>query len=75
MAASLVAGWMTRKMGRKFTMFIASICFLIGTGLCAGAQDLAMLVIGRIFLGFGVGFANQVCRLTVCLHDDSNAKT
>ena len=60
MVASLFAGYFTRKMGRKFTMILAGIFFLIGTGLCAGAQDLAMLVIGRIFLGFGVGFANQV---------------
>lgn len=44
-------------------MLFAGCCFLIGAGLNAGAHDLAMLVIGRIFLGFGVGSANQVVPL------------
>ncbi len=38
--------------------------FCIGAILCAFAQDLAMLIIGRVCLGAGVGFANQVCLLT-----------
>ena len=40
-------------------MLIAGVFFLIGTALNAAAQDLAMLIIGRILLGCGVGFANQ----------------
>ena len=60
MFAALVAGYMTRRFGRKATMVLAGLSFLIGTGLCSGAANLAMLVIGRIFLGIGVGFANQV---------------
>ncbi len=26
----------------------------------AGARDMAMLIVGRIFLGVGIGLANQV---------------
>ena len=40
-------------------MVIAGAWFLIAAVINAAAQDLAMLYIGRIFLGFGVGFANQ----------------
>ena len=38
---------------------IAGAAFLLGAGLTAGAQNLPMLVCGRISLGVGVGFANQ----------------
>lgn len=55
-----MAGWLTRRYGRKATMVAAGACFLVGAGLNAGAQNLAMLIVGRIFLGFGIGFANQV---------------
>ncbi|KAI7839232.1 hypothetical protein COHA_006930, partial [Chlorella ohadii] len=44
-------------------MFFASMCFLLGTGLNAGAHNLAMLVVGRIFLGFGIGAANTAVPL------------
>lgn len=33
--------------------------YLLGGALNAGAQNLAMLICGRVALGFGVGFANQ----------------
>lgn len=46
-------------------MTISGICYLIGAGLTTGAVPseaggLAMLIIGRIMLGVGVGFANSV---------------
>lgn len=44
-------------------MFFASLCFLLGTGLNAGAHNLAMLVVGRILLGFGIGSANTAVPL------------
>ncbi|GAB4823413.1 hypothetical protein N2152v2_010459 [Parachlorella kessleri] len=60
---SIFAGHITRAFGRKKTMVFAGICFLIGAGLNAGAVHIAMLVIGRLMLGFGVGSANQVVPL------------
>ncbi|URD79456.1 Sugar transport protein [Musa troglodytarum] len=41
-------------------MQAASVFFLIGVVLNAAARNIAMLIIGRILLGVGVGFANQV---------------
>ena len=40
-------------------MVIAGFFFTVGAAINAGAQDLAMLYVGRVLLGFGVGFANQ----------------
>ncbi|PSC76673.1 H(+) hexose cotransporter 2 [Micractinium conductrix] len=61
--ASLFAAKITQTFGRKITMTVGSIWFLIGTGLCAGAVELAMLIVGRLCLGFGIGFVNQVAPL------------
>ncbi|DBA92501.1 hypothetical protein WJX77_004796 [Trebouxia sp. C0004] len=49
--------------GRKLVMIMGGAFFCIGAILCAFAQDLAMLIIGRVCLGAGVGFANQAVPL------------
>ncbi|KAI8470525.1 MAG: general substrate transporter [Monoraphidium minutum] len=61
--SAMVGSWTCNKWGRKMTMLIGGACFLVGTGLVAGAVALPMLVIGRIILGFGVGFACQATPL------------
>jgi hypothetical protein len=72
--AAMVGSWTCNRFGRKMTMLAGGVCFLVGTGLVAGAVHIAMLVCGRIVLGIGVGFACQVrghrergvCRLRGC---------
>ncbi|ERN00839.1 hypothetical protein AMTRI_Chr03g140080 [Amborella trichopoda] len=59
LTATFFASYTTRTLGRRPTMLIAGIFFIAGVVLNAAAQDLAMLIIGRILLGCGVGFANQ----------------
>ncbi|TYJ17593.1 hypothetical protein E1A91_A09G062100v1 [Gossypium mustelinum] len=61
--ASFVASKVCSKAGRKPTVQIASIFFLIGVVLTAGGLNIEMIIFGRIFLGFGVGFANQAVPL------------
>ncbi|CAI9762161.1 unnamed protein product [Fraxinus pennsylvanica] len=63
LTATFFASYTTRRLGRRLTMLIAGIFFLIGVVFNAAAQDLAMLIIGRILLGCGVGFANQAVPL------------
>ena len=60
LTATFFASWTTRNLGRRLTMLIAGCFFLVGTVLNAAAVNLAMLIIGRVLLGCGVGFANQV---------------
>eukprot|EP00249_Psilotum_nudum_P036830 c8842_g1_i1 orf=323-1882(-) len=57
--ATFVASQTTKRLGRKATMIMASIFYIVGVGLTAGAQNLSMLITGRIVLGCGVGFGNQ----------------
>ncbi|KAL8167069.1 hypothetical protein V2J09_008568 [Rumex salicifolius] len=59
LAASLLASRLTSTFGRKFTMILGGCTFLIGAAINAAAQNIAMLILGRIFLGLGVGFTNQ----------------
>ncbi|OIW06653.1 hypothetical protein TanjilG_04047 [Lupinus angustifolius] len=57
--ATMFASIVTRKLGRKQTMLIAGFFFIIGTVLNALGNTLILLIVGRIILGCGVGFANQ----------------
>lgn len=58
--ASFFAATLCNKYGRRFTMKIASIFFLVGVVLTVVAHQLWILIIGRILLGFGIGCGNQV---------------
>uniref|UniRef100_A0ACD5YN84 Uncharacterized protein n=2 Tax=Avena sativa TaxID=4498 RepID=A0ACD5YN84_AVESA len=57
--ACLVAGHVTRRVGRRNSMLIGASFFLVGAVLNCAAVNIYMLVIGRILLGFAVGFTNQ----------------
>ncbi|XP_078173237.1 sugar transport protein MST4-like [Carex rostrata] len=61
--ATFFASYTTRHLGRKLTIVAAGFFFIIGVIFGAAAQNLGMLIIGRIFLGCGVGFANQAVPL------------
>ncbi|KAJ6769735.1 SOLUTE CARRIER FAMILY 2 FACILITATED GLUCOSE TRANSPORTER [Salix purpurea] len=57
--ASLVASIVTRKFGRKLSMLSGGILFCAGAVINGFAKAIWMLILGRILLGFGIGFANQ----------------
>ncbi|KAG0451236.1 hypothetical protein HPP92_026310 [Vanilla planifolia] len=59
LVAALLASTMTRIFGRRVSMLFGGSTFFVGAILNAAAQDLFMLILGRILLGIGVGFANQ----------------
>ncbi|KAL8118598.1 sugar transport protein 1-like [Apium graveolens] len=59
LVACIFASWTTRKWGRKKSMLLGGFLFLVGAIINAAAQNVAMLIIGRVLLGFGIGFANQ----------------
>nr|CAD91335.1 monosaccharide transporter [Glycine max] len=57
--SSLVASTVTRRFGRKLSMLFGGLLFLVGALINGFAQHVWMLIVGRILLGFGIGFANQ----------------
>jgi len=60
LVATIFASSVTRKLGRKHTMLIAGVFFIVGTVLNSVVNSLSLLILGRLLLGCGVGFANQV---------------
>lgn len=63
LVASLVASPVTRKYGRRISIICGGMSFIIGATLNASAANLTMLILGRIMLGFGIGFGNQAVPL------------
>ncbi|OEL26958.1 Sugar transport protein 5 [Dichanthelium oligosanthes] len=61
--ASLVAIGVTRRLGRKAVMLIGGIMFLTGSIINAAAVNIAMPIIGRVLIGFGIGFTSQAAPL------------
>ncbi|WVZ85902.1 hypothetical protein U9M48_032760 [Paspalum notatum var. saurae] len=63
--ASLVASRVTRALGRQAIMLLGGALFFAGAALTGAAVNLAMLIIGRMLLGFGIGFTIQASPLFV----------
>ncbi|KAE9461752.1 hypothetical protein C3L33_06340, partial [Rhododendron williamsianum] len=57
--SSIVASAVTRIFGRKLSMLFGGVLFFAGALINGLAQAVWMLILGRILLGFGIGFANQ----------------
>ncbi|XP_022755257.1 sugar carrier protein A-like isoform X1 [Durio zibethinus] len=63
LVASLVASPITRVYGRRASIICGGLSFLVGATLNAAAVNMAMLLLGRIMLGVGIGFGNQAVPL------------
>ncbi|XP_009761332.1 sugar transport protein 12-like [Nicotiana sylvestris] len=59
LVSSLVASFVTRKLGRRLSMLFGGVLFCAGALINGFARGVSMLIVGRILLGFGIGFANQ----------------
>lgn len=57
--SSIVASTVTRTFGRKLSMLFGGLLFCAGALINGFAKRVWMLILGRILLGFGIGFANQ----------------
>ncbi|XP_047979001.1 sugar carrier protein C-like [Salvia hispanica] len=59
LASSIVAATVTRKLGRKLSMLFGGVLFCTGALINGFAYSVWMLILGRLLLGAGIGFANQ----------------
>lgn len=60
LVSTFAASYVTKQRGRRASILVGSISFFLGAILNASAMNIAMLIIGRILLGVGIGFGNQV---------------
>ncbi|KAI4323731.1 hypothetical protein L6164_023314 [Bauhinia variegata] len=61
--ASFFASYVTANYGRKPSIIIGGAAFLAGSVVGGVAVNIYMLIIGRLLLGVGIGFANQAVPL------------
>ena len=57
---SILAGPLSDKIGRKPVIILADILFTIGSISMSFAQTIWFLMVGRLIVGLGVGFASMV---------------
>ncbi|KAE8415176.1 general substrate transporter [Aspergillus pseudocaelatus] len=61
-AGAIAAGWISDIVGRRMSLMIASVIWIIGAVLQLSAQNVAHLVVGRVVSGLSVGItSSQVC--------------
>ncbi len=63
MVGALAAGVLAERYGRRNTILMAALIFVVGALLEALAPDTAVLVAGRLVLGAGVGIASVAAPL------------
>lgn len=60
-----LGGWLNDRIGRKKTILFADSLFFLGAILMAAAPSPSVLIVGRVFVGFGVGMASMTSPLYI----------
>jgi len=60
-----IGGWINDRFGRKVSIIVADTLFLIGSIILAAAPNPATLIVGRVFVGLGVGMASMASPLYI----------
>ncbi|KAI4928338.1 uncharacterized protein J4E92_005824 [Alternaria infectoria] len=62
---ALFAGWIADKLSRKYSIVVAVVIFTIGSILQTAAMDYAMLTVGRLIGGWGIGALATIAPLYI----------
>ncbi|CAJ1935669.1 unnamed protein product [Sphenostylis stenocarpa] len=60
-----VGGWINDRFGRRKSIVLADTLFLVGSVIMAAAPSPAILLVGRVFVGLGVGMASMASPLYI----------
>ncbi|KAK8922680.1 glucose transporter [Metarhizium anisopliae BRIP 53293] len=52
---ALISGPLSDRLGRKYSIMVGCIIWLVGSTICCAAQNIGMLIVGRIINGLCVG--------------------
>nr|XP_018680349.1 PREDICTED: probable inositol transporter 2 [Musa acuminata subsp. malaccensis] len=58
-------GWLNDRFGRRPSIILADLLFFIGAIIMAAAPIPGIIILGRIFVGFGVGMASMTSPLYI----------
>jgi SP family galactose:H+ symporter-like MFS transporter len=56
--AALGGGRLSDRLGRRATLILTSLIFIVGALICAFAGSFGMLLLGRFIVGLGIGLAS-----------------
>ncbi|ARJ56332.1 MFS transporter [Campylobacter cuniculorum] len=74
MVLQIPFGILSDKMGRKKTMLIGLIIFIIGCGICSFAQDIYTMLLGRILQGSGAIGAVATAMISDFIREENRSK-
>lgn len=60
-----IGGWMNDRYGRRTVILMADFLFFIGAVVMATSPGPSLLVVGRVFVGLGVGMASMTSPLYI----------
>ncbi|XP_072952490.1 probable inositol transporter 2 [Typha angustifolia] len=60
-----IGGWANDRFGRRTSILVADFLFFIGAVIMAAAPNPAILIVGRVFVGLGVGMASMTSPLYI----------
>lgn len=60
-----IGGWMNDRFGRRLSILAADVLFFVGAVIMAVAPHYAVIILGRIFVGLGVGMASMTSPLYI----------
>jgi len=60
---AVLAGWISFRLGRKYSLLLAAIIFVTGSLLSAFAPNIGVLIFARGFIGLAVGIASYATPL------------
>ncbi|GAA0138523.1 transporter [Lithospermum erythrorhizon] len=60
-----IGGWLNDKYGRRTAILIADFLFFLGAVIMASAPSPTLLIVGRVFVGLGVGMASMTAPLYI----------
>ncbi|URE05091.1 PPR repeat, partial [Musa troglodytarum] len=60
-----IGGWVNDRFGRKTSILVADFLFFVGAVIMASAPNPTLLIVGRVFVGLGVGMASMTSPLYI----------
>lgn len=60
-----IGGWMNDRFGRRTSILVADFLFFVGAVIMAASPGPSLLIVGRIFVGLGVGMASMTSPLYI----------
>ena len=63
--SALGGGRLADRIGRRATLLITAVIFVVGALLCAAAPTAALLIFGRVIVGIGIGLSSTAVPLYI----------